>query len=138
MNIFKASRLSTIRFINELRPISTQFIDWDSGSDLQDLPSEDIIGINGFSVANIGKFHLLHFGVTVAVLNDPHCFRVTDYIDLFYTAMLPEKEFLIYDSITALPVGKAIFRDGALTTPINRFETRVSQSVQGSAVITLT
>lgn len=135
---FRAARLSAIRFINNSKPESTAYIDFDANSDIQSLPATDLIGLSSFSMNNEGKLHRVTFGVLAATLNDPNLFRISEYTDLFYQLMQPEGEFLIYHPETALEIGKALFTNGATVHPISRFETRIAQAVQGSALITLT
>jgi hypothetical protein len=135
---FRAARLSTISFINENKPAGTEYIDWDEGSDIQSLPSTDLVGLSAFSINNEGKLHRITFGVIAGTLNDPNLFRISEYTDFFYRLMQPEQEFPIYHPDTGLEIGKAIFTNGAAVHPLNRFETRVAQAVQGSALITLT
>jgi hypothetical protein len=135
---FRAPRLSAIRFINDNKPDRTQYIDWDANSDIQKLPATDLVGISAFSINNEEKLHRVTFGVLVGTMNDPNLFRISEYVDLYYGLMQPEEEFLIYHPETGMEIGKALFTNGAAVHPINRFETRIAQAVQGSALITLT
>lgn len=136
--MFKTARLSTIRFINNLKPNLIQYIDWDESSDIQTLPIGDLVGLNAFTMSNQGKMHEIAFGITIATNNDKNLFRITDLVDLYYNAVLPEKEFIIHDPQNTNPIAKALFIEGAQIHPITRFETRVAQSIQVSALITLT
>lgn len=135
--LFKISRLSTIRFINGNLPKGAQYIDWDASASITKLPECDLAGLHAFSIMNEGKFFSLTFGVTVAVIEDDNLFRMNDYVEHYFNLMLPERMFPIYNT-SGQQVGKAIFNDGAAVHPINRFETRVSQSIQATAEITLT
>lgn len=135
--MFKITRLSTIRFINSHLPPKVQYVDWDANADITELPSSDIVGLHAFSILNEGKMFSLNFGVTIAVSDDPNLFRMNDYIDRYFNLMLPEKTFLIYNE-AAQPIAKAIFTNGVAVHPVSRFETRVAQSIQASADLTLT
>jgi len=135
--VFKNFRLATVRFINLNRPNNTTWFDWDGIGDKPELPPGDLIGINAFSLDNEGKFHGITFGVTIAVTGDENLFRITDMVDQYYNLMLPEKTFDILDPTTQAVLGKAVFREGTVVHAVTRFETKIVQSVQGAAVVTL-
>lgn len=136
--MYQITRNSTIRFINSNRPAGTVYVDWDAVGDLTQIPTGDLIGIHAFGLQNFGKFHRITFGVTIAVVDDPNLFRIADYVKVYQELMQPEKDFDLLDPTTGAPIAKALFVDGVAVHPINRFETRVAQSVQASALVTLT
>lgn len=137
--IFKIVRISTIRFVKlHCDALNIQYLDWDGNADLTQTPKVDLAGINGFAVANNGKLHDFSFGITAQTLNDPNLFRLTDIVDSFYSSMLPEKTFSIIHPDTGVVLGSASFVEGAAVHPVNRIETRVTASVQGSFVVDLT
>lgn len=137
--IYRAARKSTVRFIRDQimalnRPI--EYLDWDEASDIQKLPSIDLIGLNGFALTNDGSLHNLIFGVTFSSLNDNNLARITDYVDHFYDMVQPTKTFKLFNN-QATQIGVVTFFEGASVVPVTRAEMRVTVSmmVSGSLVV---
>jgi hypothetical protein len=142
--MIKATRLSTVRFINEVMSgfsppdgIGLQYIDWDDHADITKLPSGDLIGLNGFGITeNDGTFGI-SFGVGLSSFNDQNLFRLTDYVDVFYRAMCAQKQYPIFHPITGAAVGTATFERGTTASPIARVETRPLYMILAHAVVAM-
>ncbi len=139
MAIFKTVRISTQRFIKlKCDALGIKYLDWDDNADITKVPEENLAGLHGFAVANRGKMHDFGFGITCQTMNDPNLFEITNIVDQFYSAMLPEKTFDIVDPTTGTKIGVASFVEGTAVHPMNRIENRVTVSVQGSFIVDLT
>ena len=138
MGIFKTVRKSTIRFLSQkCKSLDLIYLDWDDNADITKVPEQNLAGIHGFAVSNDGKLHDFVFGVTVQTMNDPNLFMMTDIVDVFYSAFLPEKSFDVLDD-SGVKIATASFREGAAVHPVNRIENRVTMSIQASFVVNLT
>lgn len=142
--MLKMARLSTIRFVNETvnsiklshpSTIPIQYIDWDAHADLKELPDADMIGLSGFGISENEKIYEVVFGLMLCTYNDPNLFRVTDFADTFFKAMMAEQRFRIYDPITGAAANWAVFENGTAVSPVARVEVRPTIQITASALI---
>ena len=142
--MLKVTRLSTIRFINDIideikgshpTQLDIMYQDWDAHADLKELPNKDMIGLSGFGITEDDKTYEIVFGILLCTYNDPNLFRVTDFADVFFRAMHAQKQFPIFNSTTGLKAGVAAFQLGTAVSPVQRVEIRPTIQITASAVV---
>lgn len=114
-----------------------QFVDWEAHANIQELPDVDALGLTALTITEMSPhFFEVSFAIAVSTYQtDKNLFRLRDYLSKIFELMRPEKQFKIYNSDTAQPLGFLIFTSGTMIAPMSRAEARPWQYVQAVGLL---
>lgn len=109
-----------------------QIIDWDAHANIEDLPPVDLLGPSGLGMMYEKEGEIITFTIGVATYQDDNLFMLRRMVGLMYDALLPEKQFTIYDHETLKPLMPATIVEASVS-PVSKSEVRALQLCQFEA-----
>lgn len=145
-NILMNAEASCVKLCVELAAamrslnISTDvdYIELDARVELKDneIPSNDIIGLTQFSIAEIDKsIWQIHFIIGVSTISDENLFRLRRMANFIYERFPCGAQMIYYDADTADEKSWIQVTPGTVQLPTHRVETRPFRFIQVQAVL---
>jgi hypothetical protein len=111
-----------------------QYLDWDSVSEVHELPDTDLLGPSGLGITEESSdmFQLV-VGIGVCTVNDTNLMRLRKMASNVFADFRPTKTIPIYRRETASLVSWAVVEGGTSISPIVRSGSRPRQFINFSA-----
>lgn len=122
-NIYKSlvrHLVDTIAEVNKsVQPATAQYFAWDTGDDVAELPTVDLIGLAGWTFSENRGLWEIHCGITISTMNDENLLREIDIVDVIHNMwgeeyMIPMRDDtgtevtqLVVKEFDLLPAGRS-------------------------------
>lgn len=128
--------------LNMISTFAEQFgieaVNLDAISDEVDLPQQDFIGLDSFSMASGSDSRPLSTVaglITLGIRNDTNNMRLIDFLDKVYCCLSPENAVPFFSMETGEKIGDIKFMGTTRVMPVTRLTTLAMQSVTFQAAL---
>jgi hypothetical protein len=130
-DIYKSLTRRVVETMEEIKSEGTSpnlsYFAWDTRNDTSELPSEDLIGMAGWTFSEDRGFWRIHCGITISTINDENLFREISIIDVIHDYWGEQCEIPLLDSSGA-PYGSLVVNEFEML-PAGQSEKRNYRSV---------